>query len=155
MFFSALYCNTEGALWDKNYFFIITLQTTFFLPALIVIFIFPDLIAVIFPVEDTLAIFLLEDLYLTLPVYVIGSIVWVSWYVCFLFSVMFFGTFLIAVAATAFFCTVTVIVFLSRLASVIVILALPVLLAALILHVPVLLPVIVISFLLLLVQDSM
>ena len=66
---------------------------------------------------------------------------------------MLFGTFLIAVGVTAFFCTVTVIVFLSPLASVIVILALPVLLAALMLHVPVLCPVMVISFLLLLVQD--
>ena len=68
---------------------------------------------------------------------------------------MLFGTFLIAVGVTAFFCTVTVIVFLSPLASVIVILALPVLLATLILHVPVLFPVMVISFLLLLVQDLM
>ena len=130
-----------------------TLHTIFFLPTLIVIFAVPFLTAVIFPFELILAIFLLDVLYFIFCVQVIGSITGFSWYVFLRLIVSFFGTFLIFAGLTAFFWMVILIVFVSPLANLIVSVAFPVCLPALILHVPFLFPVIVTSFLLLLVQD--
>ena len=93
---------------------------------------FPFFLAVILPLLFTVATFLLEEVYVTFPVAVIGAITGLNVFDLPFFKETVFGTPVILLTATADFCTVILICFVNPLANVTVTTAFPVLLFAVI-----------------------
>ena len=123
-----------------NYHFTITVQTTFFVPALTVIFAVPFFTPLITPLELTVATDLFDVLYVTLLWLVIGATTGFNVKVFPFFTSTFEDGSFREEAATAPFCTLTLIDFFKSLFKVMVIVALPVLLCAVIVQVPFVFP---------------